>query len=308
MRGPILSQLLQVKLFIAAVCFSTAASAPALAQTSSGPTEPSLSSPSSMASQPPSGPAAASAGATGNSRMLQTGISRSDAMSRSELNNTSSQAPVMPPAAPTLTSLTPAPAVPSYLQGNAQNAQLGAGIGSYNLQGNANAQNGARFMQGNAQNGSYNLQSNAQNNILQSDLASDVRKVEYNVDWATWLSKVADRWFFVLDQYERQSGTHYVTRQPALFRFTCYNNGQIANVTMKQSSGNVAYDRLQMVALMQSMPVPPFPVGTQRQTITLVQGWESHVRQAGESDYIPGSFGKGFPMEKVTQWVNGRQP
>lgn len=283
---------LRAKVFVALVWLGSACIAPSLAQT--GFADP-------MSLTPSQGPA--TPGNSGSSRVLQTGISRSDTMSRSELNDNGSQNQASSLSPPALTSLTPTPGLPGYLQGNAQNTQLGSTAGTYNLQGNANAQNGATFMQGNAQNGSYNLQSNAQTNALQSDLASDVRKVEYNVDWASWLSKVADRWFFILDQYERQSGTHYVTRQPALFRFTCYNNGQIANVTMKQSSGNDIYDRMQMVALMQSMPVPPFPAGTRRQTITLVQGWESHVRQAGESDYVPGSFGRGFPVEKVTQWV-----
>ena len=203
-------------------------------------------------------------------KFLQAQITHTDSMSRAELKgNTQEQISLAPPLIPQMP--TPAPAAAPYLQANAQN-------GSYNLQSGAN----------------------------QSDLATDVRKREYNVDWATWLAKVADRWFFILDQYEQQTHTHYVTQQPALFRFTCYSSGQISNITMKQSSGNVVYDRLQMVALIQSMPVPPFPGGTQRQTITLVQGWESHVRQAGESDYIPGSFGKGFPMEKVTQWVKVR--
>lgn len=206
--------------------------------------------------------------ATPNAKMLQAQISHSDAMSRDELKGGASSEQIS--LALPLTPITaPMPAT---------NLQAGA------------------------QNGTFNLQQNA----LQSDMATDVRKVEYNVDWATWLAKVADRWFFILDQYERASGQHYVTLQPALFRFTCFNTGQIANITMKQSSGNVAYDRLQMVALIQSMPVPQFPMGTRRQTITLVQGWESHVRQQGESDYIPGSFGKGFPMEKVTQWVKVR--
>jgi hypothetical protein len=211
--------------------------------------------------------------------MLQAQISHSDAMSRTELNANaaSDQLSLALPLVPTM-----APSAAPNLQASVQN-------GTYNLQTNA-------------QSGTYNLQQNAN----QSDMAADVRKLEYNVDWATWLAKVADRWFFVLDQYERSTHTHYVTQQPALFRFTCYNTGQIANISMKQSSGNVVYDRLQMVALIQSMPVPPFPMGTRRQTITLVQGWESHVRQTGESDYIPGSFGKGFPMEKVTQWVKVR--
>jgi hypothetical protein len=229
-------------------------------------------------------------------RVLQAQISHTDAMSRSELGAAAvvQQTSLAPPLKPMA-----APVVTSNYSAYAQNAQVA--LQSNALQSNVLQPN---VLQSNAQNNAFNLQAAAQNLQAQSDMAADVRKVEYNVDWASWLAKVADRWFFILDQYERSTQQHYVTLRPALFRFTCYNTGQIANITMKQSSGNVVYDRLQMVALIQSMPVPQFPAGTRRQTITLVQGWESHVRQAGESDYIPGSFGRGFPMEKVTQWVN----
>jgi TonB C terminal len=223
-------------------------------------------------------------------RFLQAQISHTDAMSRSELSAaaTAEQVSLAPPMKPVA-----APVVTPNYSAYAQNAQLALQSGA--LQSNA--------LQTSAQNNAFNLQAAAQNLQAQSDMAADVRKVEYNVDWASWLAKVADRWFFILDQYERSTQQHYVTLRPALFRFTCYNTGQIANITLKQSSGNPTYDRLQMVALIQSMPVPQFPVGTRRQTITLVQGWESHVRQTGESDYVPGSFGRGFPMEKVTEWV-----
>jgi hypothetical protein len=223
-------------------------------------------------------------------RFLQAQISHTDAMSRSELSAASAaeQVSLSPPMKP----LAAAVVNPNY-SAYAQNSQVA-------LQATACQANN---LQANAQNNAFNLQAAAQNLQAQSDMAADVRKVEYNVDWASWLAKVADRWFFILDQYERSTQQHYVTLRPALFRFTCYNTGQIANITLKQSSGNATYDRLQMVALIQSMPVPQFPVGTRRQTITLVQGWESHVRQAGESDYVPGSFGRGFPMEKVTEWV-----
>jgi hypothetical protein len=237
----------------------------------------------------------AAAGSSSTPRVLQAQISHTDAMSRSELSAAAGleQAVLAPPmkavAAPIVT--------PNY-SAYAQNSQLA--LQSPSLQSGALQSNS---LQANAQNNAFNLQAAAQNLQAQSDMAADVRKVEYNVDWASWLAKVADRWFFILDQYERSTQQHYVTLRPALFRFTCYNTGQIANITLNQSSGNATYDRLQMVALIQSMPVPQFPAGTRRQTITLVQGWESHVRQAGESDYVPGSFGRGFPMEKVTQWV-----
>lgn len=150
---------------------------------------------------------------------------------------------------------------------------------------------------------SHNLTANTSNQALESDLSTDVRAREYNVDWSSWISKFADRWYFVLKQYEMAQNAQFVTVRPALFQFTCYTNGTVANVVLKQSSGNVAYDRLQVIALMQAMPAPPFPVGTHRQSITLVQGWESHVRKPGENDFTPGSFGRGFPMEKVKEWV-----
>lgn len=126
---------------------------------------------------------------------------------------------------------------------------------------------------------------------------------EYAVDWSGWIARLADRWYYVLRMNEETIGSQFVTERPALIQFTCYSNGQIGNLFLKQTSGSAAYDRLQMVALMQAAPLPAFPPGTHRSSITLVQGWESHVKQDGEQDFIPGSFGKGFPMEKVKQWI-----
>jgi hypothetical protein len=126
---------------------------------------------------------------------------------------------------------------------------------------------------------------------------------EYNVDWRGWIAGFADRWYYLLHVHEEEFDSEFVTVRPALFQFTCYSNGQIGNVSLKQSSGNPVYDQLQMVALVQAAPLPHFPAGTQRTHITLVQGWESHLKQPGESGYVPGSFGGGFPMEKVNKWV-----
>ena len=130
--------------------------------------------------------------------------------------------------------------------------------------------------------------------------------MEYGVDWATWVSKLADRWFFALKKLEDQSGLQFHTVRPALIHFTCYPDGQIGNVYLKQSCGIPLYDQLQVQALAQIMPVHKFPKGTKRDHFTLVQGWEAHPRQAGEEDFKPGSFGHDTPMEVVKQWMNLR--
>lgn len=125
---------------------------------------------------------------------------------------------------------------------------------------------------------------------------------EYDVDWSKWIGAFADRWYFALRRMEEASGMQFYTVRPAQIHFTCLANGQIGNVYLKQSSGVPAYDRLQMIALSQ-VAVPPFPRGTRHTSVTLVQGWESHQRRPGESDYVPGSFGRGFPKENVREWA-----
>ncbi len=129
---------------------------------------------------------------------------------------------------------------------------------------------------------------------------------EMNIDWSRWVSTLADRWFYVLRNAEYSYGVQFSTARPALIQFTCYADGTIGKIVLKQSSGVSAYDRLQIDALLSAAPTPAFPPGTKRTSITLVQGWESHPKQAGEQDFQPGSFGKDFPREKVRQWSQGR--
>lgn len=126
---------------------------------------------------------------------------------------------------------------------------------------------------------------------------------EYDVDWSGWISQMAARWHYNLKRLEAQSNICFVTERPALIQFTCASNGQVGNFLLKQSSGVYAYDQLQMLALSQVTPLPPFPKGTRCATITLVQGWESHTKKPGESGFDPSAFGRRFPMEKVQQWV-----
>jgi hypothetical protein len=129
---------------------------------------------------------------------------------------------------------------------------------------------------------------------------------EYSIDWSRWMSVLADRWWYVLKGTEHQLGLRFVTARPAMIQFTCYADGSIGNIVLRQSSGIPIYDRLQMETLMASMPAPPFPAGTKRESITLCQGWESHAKRPGEEDFQPGSFGREFPKERVRQWCAGR--
>lgn len=129
---------------------------------------------------------------------------------------------------------------------------------------------------------------------------------ERNVPWASWVGQVADRWYYILRSHEESAGVQFVTQRAALFEFTCYADGRIGNISLKQSSGNEIYDHMQVIALLQTAPLPPFPAGTKRSSITLIQGWESHLRQTGEQDYVPGSFGRNFPSERVQEWGTAR--
>jgi len=146
-----------------------------------------------------------------------------------------------------------------------------------------------------------------QQNAAPPQQDDDGRMVEYGVDWRTWVSKLADRWFFVLKQMEERSGYNFHTARPALIHFTCHVNGQISDVYLKQTSGIPVYDQMQVQALLQCVPLHAFPKGTKRVQYTLVQGWESHPRRAGEQDYRPGSFGGNTPMEVVQQWIGRRR-
>lgn len=119
------------------------------------------------------------------------------------------------------------------------------------------------------------------------------------VDWSSWASKLADRWYEKLITLEKQSGRHFHTRRPARIKFTCYPDGTIGQISVFRSCGVPAYDRMQIEALKQTVPLPAFPAGSRRKSFTLLQGWESHPRVPGESEFTPGSYGKNFPLERL---------
>lgn len=141
---------------------------------------------------------------------------------------------------------------------------------------------------------------------LKANAASSSQDDLYSVDWSMWVTHLADRWFYNLKRLESFYGQDFHSPRAAQIRFTCYPNGTIGNISLEQSSGIASYDQLQIQSLVQTMPLAPFPPGTQRKSVTLVQGWESHPRRPGEQDFRPGSFGKGFPQEKVNKWNSSR--
>lgn len=144
-----------------------------------------------------------------------------------------------------------------------------------------------------------------QGNVQQQEFKPSGYGQEYNVDWSGWMTAQADKWYYSLRTTEHQIGIQFVTARPAMIQYTCYADGRIADLVLKQSSGVPAYDRLQIQTLLSTAPAAPFPAGSHRTSITLCQGWESHKKRAGDSEFQTGSFGQGFPAERVRQWFAG---
>jgi len=129
---------------------------------------------------------------------------------------------------------------------------------------------------------------------------------EYQVNWAPWMQHLAGEWHGILKEAEGCLNAQFQTARPALIQFTCYADGRIGNVVLRQSSGVPVYDRLQIAALMEAAPLPPFPQGTAKRQITLMQGWESHIQQPGEADFDARNYVSRFPQEKVKRWVSSQ--
>ncbi len=127
---------------------------------------------------------------------------------------------------------------------------------------------------------------------------------EYQVNWSPWVNDLATRWHGCLKATEVSLGMQFQSPRAALIQFTCYADGRIDNIVLKQSSGIPVYDRLQILTLLHSEPLAPFPQGTAKHSVTLIQGWESHVKQPGEQEFQPWNFASRYPQEKVSKWVS----
>lgn len=127
---------------------------------------------------------------------------------------------------------------------------------------------------------------------------------EYQVNWSPWISTLANRWHTILRDSETLVGVEFQTSKPALIQFTCYADGRIGNVFLRQSSGIPVYDRMQILSLMECGPLDPFPPGTQKRSVTLIQGWESHRKRPGEQQFNTRAFADRYPQERVSKWVS----
>ena len=127
---------------------------------------------------------------------------------------------------------------------------------------------------------------------------------EYQVNWSPWISNLANRWHGILKDSETLIGVEFHTTRAALIQFTCYADGRIGNVFLRQSSGIPVYDRMQILSLMECGPLEPFPPGTQKSQITLIQGWESHRKRPGEQEFNTRAFAERYSQEKVSKWVS----
>ncbi len=107
--------------------------------------------------------------------------------------------------------------------------------------------------------------------ICTEDL-SQIKFQEYYVDWSTWMSEVGDRWSIVFNS--AYNNGKFRTDGAAFVQFTCKRDGTISDVLMEKSSGDRLCDRGQMEALVSCMPLPAFPVGSAKDSVTMLYVWE----------------------------------
>lgn len=107
--------------------------------------------------------------------------------------------------------------------------------------------------------------------ICTEDIAQ-IKFQEYYVDWSGWMSEVGDRWSTVFNATAR--GGKFRTDGPTLIQFTCKSDGTISEIGLARSSGDIVCDENQIRSLVNCMPLPAFPIGSRKQTITMLYVWE----------------------------------
>jgi TonB family protein len=118
---------------------------------------------------------------------------------------------------------------------------------------------------------------------------SQIKFQEYYVDWSLWMGEVGDRWSTVFNAGYNDGKFH--TDGPAFVQFTCKADGSISEIALAKSSGDRMCDRSQIEALVNCMPLPAFPVGSARKSVTLLYVWEyghaGHFIKAAEAKAEP---------------------
>jgi TonB family protein len=101
---------------------------------------------------------------------------------------------------------------------------------------------------------------------------SQIKFQEYYVDWSLWMDEVGSRWSAVFNSAYNRGKFH--ADGLAFVQFTCKADGSITEVSLEKSSGDPMCDRSQIEALVNCMPLPAFPVGSAKKSVTMMYVWE----------------------------------
>lgn len=107
---------------------------------------------------------------------------------------------------------------------------------------------------------------------ISTEDVSQIKFQEYYVDWSGWMAEVADRWSFVFNT--ESLGGKFQTCGQALVQFTCFRDGSIGEISIERSSGDTICDHEQVTALKECVPLPAFPVGSRKDSVTLLYVWD----------------------------------
>lgn len=123
---------------------------------------------------------------------------------------------------------------------------------------------------------------------------SQIKFQEYYVDWSVWMNEVGDRWSTVFNSAYNNGKFH--TDGAAFVQFTCKADGSITDIVIAKGSGDRMCDRSQVEALVNCMPLPAFPVGSARKSVTLLYVWEY-----GQRGHIAKAASKATPAPTHTR-------
>lgn len=133
---------------------------------------------------------------------------------------------------------------------------------------------------------------------------SQIKFSEYYVDWSLWMNEVADRWSNVFNAGYNNGKFH--TDGPAFVEFTVKRDGSISEISLHKSSGDLLCDRGQIEALVNCMPLPAFPVGSRKKSVTLLYVWEYSGHPARVSKPIAKATRKQQPDGPTRITISGK--
>ncbi len=131
--------------------------------------------------------------------------------------------------------------------------------------------------------------------------SSEIRQQEFYVDWSAWMSEVAQRWETAADLRQMRQENVTSGTGAAFIEFTCRRDGSVDHVSILQSSGESRFDQQHLEALSQCVPLPPFPPGSRRQSVTLLYVWAERPASCASEKRQPRAVGSESPLETVSR-------